>query len=82
MPRLAQLVEHLTVVVKKHVSADIRVSPVQVRERGPILGMVRVVDFSSLFLSSEAVNFEIKLLHQNAVTGDVNSHKFVIDNIK
>ena len=36
LPRLAQLVEHLTVVVKKHVSADIRVSPVQVRERGPI----------------------------------------------
>jgi ribosomal 50S subunit-associated protein YjgA (DUF615 family) len=29
------LVEHLTVVGKKRLSADIRVSPVQVRERGP-----------------------------------------------
>ena len=35
LPRLAQLVEHLTVVVKTNVSADIRVSPVQVWERGP-----------------------------------------------
>ena len=34
LPRLAQLVEHLTVVVKTNVSADIRVSPVQVWERG------------------------------------------------
>jgi hypothetical protein len=36
LPRLAQLVEHLTVVVLvQNVSADIRVSPVQVWERGP-----------------------------------------------
>lgn len=38
LPRLAQLVEHLTVVVLvQNVSADIRVSPVQVWERGPII---------------------------------------------
>lgn len=38
LPRLAQLVEHLTVVVSlQNVSADIRVSPVQVWERGPML---------------------------------------------
>ena len=37
LPRLAQLVEHLTVVVLvQNVSADIRVSPVQVWERGPL----------------------------------------------
>ena len=30
LPHLAQLVEHLTVVGKNNVSADIRVSPVQV----------------------------------------------------
>ena len=35
LPHLAQLVEHLTVVGKNNVSADIRVSPVQVREWGP-----------------------------------------------
>ena len=43
LPRLAQLVEHLTVVVKTNVSADIRVSPVQVWERGPVLTIVQVV---------------------------------------
>ena len=43
LPRLAQLVEHLTVVVKTNVSADIRVSPVQVWERGPFLTNLEVV---------------------------------------
>ena len=43
LPRLAQLVEHLTVVVLvQNVSADIRVSPVQVWERGPQLIMFRL----------------------------------------
>ena len=39
LPHLAQLVEHLTVVGKNNVSADIRVSPVQVREWGPLLSL-------------------------------------------
>ena len=37
-PRLTQLVECLTVVGKYASLADIRMSPVQVRERGPING--------------------------------------------
>ena len=39
LPHLAQLVEHLTVVGKNNVSADIRGSPVQVREWGPLLSL-------------------------------------------
>ena len=41
IPHLAQLVEHLTVVGKNNVSADIRVSPVQVREWGPSVPFTR-----------------------------------------
>ena len=48
IPRLAQLVEHLTVVGKYAdvCAADIRESPVQVRERGPFYALMRVVPHS------------------------------------
>ena len=66
MPRLAQLVEHLTVVVKKHVSADIRVSPVQVRERGPTNWLnrrnVNLFTAQTNVMSTKAVNTSLSLI--------------------
>ena len=49
-PRLTQLVECLTVVGKHASLADIRMSPVQVRERGPISIQITVMVFE--FISS------------------------------
>ena len=49
-PRLTQLVECLTVVGKHASLADIRMSPVQVRERGPISMQITVMVFE--FISS------------------------------
>ena len=53
LPRLAQLVEHLTVVVKTNVSADIRVSPVQVWERGPNCFILIISICSTLYREVE-----------------------------
>ena len=68
LPHLAQLVEHLTVVGKNNVSADIRVSPVQVREWGPItfngyayLGLVIFLPALSTLLVEILEEFTVKL---------------------
>ena len=60
-PRLTQLVECLTVVGKHASLADIRMSPVQVRERGPILPHFRKYDFK---INSVTVLLPKDILHK------------------
>ena len=56
LPHLAQLVEHLTVVGKNNVSADIRVSPVQVKKLGELVDHPKGVIPSDFDVSKQIVH--------------------------